>query len=198
MRKIGYARVSTQDQSLEVQRRALGAAGCHIVLEEKITGTRRQGREQLDLALKLLTQGDMLVVTRLDRLGRSMRDLANIVFEIEGKGASLHVTEQEVDTATPAGRAFFGMLSVFAQFETDVRAERQREGIARAKLEFRDDGKPKYAGRAKKVNYAAIREALSSGARPSQIARDLGINRSTVYNAKFGGQRGRKYQQQKH
>ena len=84
-------------------------------------------------ALKVLTKGDTLVVLRLDRLGRSLRDLANIAHEIEQAGAHLRVIEQSVDTATSASRAFFGMLAVFAQFETDVRRERQEDGIARAK-----------------------------------------------------------------
>jgi DNA invertase Pin-like site-specific DNA recombinase len=83
------------------------------------------------LALKVLSEGDTLVVTRLDRLGRSLRDLANIAHEIEAKGAALRVLEQSVDTSTSAGKAFFGMLAVFAQFETDVRRERQAEGIGR-------------------------------------------------------------------
>ena len=132
-RRIGYARVSTQDQNLRSQKSALKKDGCAIVFEEKRSGTERNGREQLELALKVLVKGDTLVVTRLDRLGRSMRDLANIVHEIETAGGNLRVIEQSVDTGTSAGRAFFGMLAVFAQFETDVRRERQAEGIHRAK-----------------------------------------------------------------
>src|SRR5688572_7093153 len=106
-RMIGYARVSTTDQDLTVQRAALEKAGCSIVLEEKITGTKRDGREQLELAMKLLTKGDVLTVTRLDRLGRSLRDLSNIAHELQEKGAALRVIEQSVDTSTSAGRAFF-------------------------------------------------------------------------------------------
>jgi len=128
-RRIGYARVSTGDQHLLVQNRALEADGCAIVFEETVNGTKRDGRDQLQLALKVLMSGDTLVVTRLDRLGRSLRDLANIAHEIEGKNASLRVLEQAVDTSTSAGKAFFGMLAVFAQFETDVRRERQAEGL---------------------------------------------------------------------
>ena len=132
-RRIGYARVSTDDQNLAIQKSALDKDGCAIIFEEKRSGTKRNGRDQLDLALKVLSKGDTLVVTRLDRLGRSLRDLANIAHEIELAGAHLRVIEQSVDTATSAGRAFFGMLAVFAQFETDVRRDRQAEGIARAK-----------------------------------------------------------------
>ena len=111
-RRIGYARVSTDDQDLAIQKTALDKHGCAIVFEEKRSGTRRTGREQLELALKVLTKGDTLVVTRLDRLGRSLRDLANITHEIETAGANLRMIEQSVDTGTSAGRAFFGMLAV--------------------------------------------------------------------------------------
>jgi DNA invertase Pin-like site-specific DNA recombinase len=184
-RSIGYARVSSKDQNLEVQRAALSEAGCAIILEEKITGTKRDGREQLDLALKLLEKGDTLVVVRLDRLGRSMRDLANIAFEIQNKGAALKVIEQPVDTSTIAGRAFFGMLSTFAEFETDVRRERQSEGIARVKSnrERRKDGKLKYAGRAQTVDRDAVRQAIASGRGPAEIAREMGISRMSVWRA---------------
>jgi DNA invertase Pin-like site-specific DNA recombinase len=184
-RLIGYARVSTTDQNLDVQRTALTDAGCGIILEEKITGTKRDGREQLGLALKLLEKGDTLVVVRLDRLGRSMRDLANIAYEIQNKGAALKVIEQPVDTSTIAGRAFFGMLSTFAEFETDVRRERQLEGIARVKRngERRKDGKLKYAGRAPAVDRDAIRQAIASGRKPAVVARDMGISRMSVWRA---------------
>ena len=126
-RRIGYARVSTDDQNLAIQKATLDKDGCAIAFEEKRSGTKRNGRDQLDLALKVLSPGDTLVVTRLDRLGRSLRDLANIAHEIEVAGAHLRVVEQSVDTATSAGRAFFGMLAVFAQFETDVRRDRCRQ-----------------------------------------------------------------------
>ena len=105
-RKIGYARVSSVDQDLAIQKAALERDGCAIVFEEKISGTKRDGRDQLQLALKVLSEGDTLVVTRLDRLGRSLRDLANIAHEIEGKKAALRVLEQSVDTSTrPARRS---------------------------------------------------------------------------------------------
>ena len=130
---IGYARVSSTDQDLAVQREALGRAGAGVIFEEKASGTKRDGRSELEKVLSVLGEGDALVVTRLDRLGRSMRDLANIAHEIEQAGAHLKVIEQSVDTSTAAGRAFYGMLAVFAAFETDVRRERQLEGIALAK-----------------------------------------------------------------
>src|SRR5215468_9551516 len=130
---LGYARVSTADQNLTTQRQALKGAGVATIFEEKASGTKRDGRTELQKVLGVLSDGDTLVVTRLDRLGRSLRDLANVAHEIEEAGANLKVIEQSVDTSTAAGRAFFGMLAVFAAFETDVRRERQMEGIALAK-----------------------------------------------------------------
>ena len=175
MRQIGYARVSTTDQDLAVQKAELERAGCAIIFEEKRTGTKRAGRHQLELALKVLMAGDKLVVTRLDRLGRSLRDLANITHEIEAAGAHLKVIEQSVDTATSAGRAFFGMLAVFAQFETDVRRDRQAEGIAQAKKAG------KYAGGKQRIDRQAILKGLAEGKGPTEVALALGVSRMSVY-----------------
>ena len=174
-RRIGYARVSTDDQDLSIQKAALDRDGCAIVFEEKRSGTKRDGRDQLDLALKVLTKGDTLVVARLDRLGRSLRDLANIAYEIDVAGAHLRVVEQSVDTATSAGRAFFGMLAVFAQFETDVRRERQAEGIDRAKKEGA------YTGAKPRIDRREVMQLVQAGQGPAAVARQLGISRMSVY-----------------
>ncbi len=174
-RRIGYARVSTEDQDLAIQKCALEKDGCAIVFEEKKSGTKRQDRKQLELALKVLTKGDKLVVLRLDRLGRSLRDLANIAHEIENVGAHLRVIEQSVDTSTSAGRAFFGMLAVFAQFETDVRRERQSEGISRAKKNgIYKGGKPR-------IDRDRVADLIGQGHGPASVARLLGISRMSVY-----------------
>lgn len=175
VRRIGYARVSTDDQDLSIQKAALETEGCVIVFEEKRSGTKRDGRAQLELALKVLVKGDTLVVTRLDRLGRSLRDLTNIAHEIEAAGAHLKVIEQSVDTATSAGRAFFGMLAVFAQFETDVRRERQAEGIAKAKR------KGVYTGGKPRIDRRAVLDCLAADQRPAAVARSLGVSRMSVY-----------------
>ena len=174
-RRIGYARVSTDDQDLAIQNAALKKDGCAIVFEEKRSGTKRDGRDQLQLAMKVLTKGDSLVVTRLDRLGRSLRDLANIAHEIEALGANLRVLEQSVDTATSAGRAFFGMLAVFAQFETDVRRERQAEGIAKAKKAG------VYNGAKPRIDRDKVLALINAGNGPAAAARALGISRMTIY-----------------
>lgn len=174
-RRIGYARVSTDDQDLAIQQGALARDGCAIVFEEKRSGTKRDGRDQLDLALKVLMKGDTLVVTRLDRLGRSLRDLANIAHEIDSVGAHLRVIEQSVDTATSAGRAFFGMLAVFAQFETDVRRDRQAEGIARAKKSG------VYTGGKPRIDRQKVLDKLGAGSGPAAVARALGVSRMSIY-----------------
>ena len=162
-------------EDLAIQNAGLEKDGCAIVFEEKRSGTKRDGRDQLQLALKVLTQGDSLVVTRLDRLGRSLRDLANIAHEIEALGANLRVIEQSVDTATSAGRAFFGMLAVFAQFETDVRRERQAEGIAKAKTAG------VYTGAKPRIDRDQVLALINAGTGPAAAARALGVSRMSIY-----------------
>ena len=129
----GYARVSTFDQDLAIQQAALKAAGCAVIRAETASGTRRDGRTELQVLLDFLHAGDTLVVTRIDRLARSVKDLQDIVHELKAKGIALRATEQPVDTGSAAGKAFLDMLGVFAEFETDLRRERQLEGIHAAK-----------------------------------------------------------------
>src|SRR5947207_13515521 len=123
----GYARVSSCDQSLPVQEDALKAAGCQTIRSEKVTGTTRDGRTELAILMDFIRQGDTLVVTRIDRLARSIGDLQDIVRGLKAKGAMLKATEQPIDTSTAAGKCFLDMLGVFAEFETNLRRERQRE-----------------------------------------------------------------------
>jgi DNA invertase Pin-like site-specific DNA recombinase len=172
---IGYARVSTDDQDCTIQEEALRAAGCTVVRSEKRSGTTSVGREELDTVLDFLQPGYTLMVTRIDRLARSVADLERIVATVKGKGAHLRATEQPIDTSTPAGTAFLQMLGVFAQFETAIRRERQMEGIAKAKA------KGAYKGRPAKIEPAIIRAALATGESPSAISKRLKVARSTVY-----------------
>jgi DNA invertase Pin-like site-specific DNA recombinase len=130
---IGYARVSTTDQNLEIQEAALEAAGCEVIRSEKRSGSSTAGRAELETILDFLRSGDVLMVTRIDRLARSIGDLQDIVRAVKAKGAALKATEQPIDTSTAAGKAFLDMLGVFAEFETNLRKERQLEGIAKAK-----------------------------------------------------------------
>jgi DNA invertase Pin-like site-specific DNA recombinase len=179
----GYARVSSIDQNLDLQREALRAAGCEIVREEKMSGTSRKGRSELETLLQFLRKGDTLLVTRVDRLARSVKDLQDIVHELKAKGVTLRATEQPIDTSTPAGKAFLDMLAVFAEFETAIRRERQLEGIAKAKKAG------VYKGRKRSVDAAKVRELKAQGAKPTEIARQLGIARASVYLALKGGLR---------
>jgi DNA invertase Pin-like site-specific DNA recombinase len=175
MSKIGYARVSTLDQSLELQREALHAAGCAVIREEKKSGTSTQGRAELQNVLEFLRKGDELFVTRIDRLARSIGDLQDIVRAIGAKGATLRATEQPIDTSTAAGKAFLDMLGVFAEFETNLRKERQLEGIAAAKA------KGVYKGRPPSIKAAEIAALKAEGLGATEIAARLKIGRASVY-----------------
>jgi DNA invertase Pin-like site-specific DNA recombinase len=172
---VGYARVSSADQCTGIQEAALTAAGAGVVFAETVSGTTRDGRGELAKVLGVLGKGDPLAVVRLDRLGRSLRDLANIGHEIDKAGAHLRVLEQSVDTSTPAGRAFFGMLAVFAAFETDVRRERQAEGIAKARVES------VYKGRQPSIERDRVQALKAQGLGPAAIAKAMGISRQSVY-----------------
>ena len=176
----GYARVSTADQDLSLQKTALRAAGCEVIRTEKKSGATRQGRTELDTLLEFMRVGDTLVVTRVDRLARSIGDLQDVVRTLKAKGASLRATEQPIDTSTAAGKAFLDMLGVFAEFETNLRRERQMEGIAAAKARGVYKGK----GRTPTIDAAEVRRLHEEEKlRPSAIARRLNIGRASVYRA---------------
>ena len=180
MPHYGYARVSSLDQDLTLQEETLRAAGCHVVRAEKRSGAGREGRTELRLLLDFLHAGDTLVVTRVDRLARSVKDLQDIVHELRAKGVALKATEQPIDTGSAAGKAFLDMLGVFPEFETNLRKERQMEGIAKAKAAG------VYKGRPPSVDRAKVADLKAQGYGPSQIARKLGIGRASVYRALEG------------
>lgn len=178
MAVVGYARVSSVGQSLDIQESALRDAGCDIIFSETRTGTTQAGREELRRALEYVRDGDVFLVSRIDRLARSVSDLSEIVSALAAKGVGFRALQQgEFDTTTATGRLFLTMLGAFAEFETNLRRERQMEGIAKAKAEG------KYAGRPKTVDVVAIRDLRREGVRPSEIARRLAVSRSTVYEA---------------
>jgi DNA invertase Pin-like site-specific DNA recombinase len=175
MARVGYARVSTTDQDLSAQVERLKEAGCEIIRSEKVTGTTRKGRSELASVLEFLRRGDELVVTRIDRLARSIGDLQDIVRELKRKGAFLRAADQPIDTSTAAGKAFLDMLGVFAEFETNLRRERQLEGIARAKA----DGV--YRGGKRRIDREAVWQLRKAGKGPTEISQALGISRMHVY-----------------
>ena len=178
MALYGYARVSTNDQDFTLQEQALRAAGCEVIRAEKVTGTSRTDRTELQVLLDFLRRGDTLVVTRIDRLARSIKDLQDIVYTLKERGVTLKAIEQPIDTRSAAGKAFLDMLGVFAEFETNLRRERQIEGIAAAK------SRGVYRGRKPSVNTAEIqRLRLEDKLGATEIARRLGVGRATVYRA---------------
>jgi DNA invertase Pin-like site-specific DNA recombinase len=176
-RTFGYARVSTTDQDLTIQVEALERAGCDIIEREKVSGTSRKVRGELERLLQFLGEGDTLVVTRIDRLARSIGDLQDIVRDLKAKGVALRATEQPIDTSTAAGKAFLDILGVFAEFETNLRRERQMEGIEKAKKAG------VYKGGSHSVDAKRVQELKAAGMKPTVIARELGISRASVYLA---------------
>jgi DNA invertase Pin-like site-specific DNA recombinase len=177
MTTIGYARVSTTEQDLTVQIGALKAAGCDVIRKEKASGTSTKGGTELATILDFIREGDTLVVTRIDRLARSIADLQDIVRTLKARGAALRATEQPINTATAAGKCFLDMLGVFAEFETNLRRERQLEGIAKAKAAG------VYKGRKPTISGAEIRKLKKDGLGATEIAKRLGIGRASVYRA---------------
>ena len=175
--KYGYARVSSSGQDLTIQVEALTNAGCETIRQEKVSGTSTQGRDELNTLLDFLRDGDELVVTRVDRLARSIRDLQNIVYDLDKKGVVLSATEQPIQTNTSAGKCFLDMLGVFSEFETNLRKERQMEGIAKAKE------RGVYKGRKPSVDVEQVKALKESGLGASAIAKEMGIGRASVYRA---------------
>ncbi len=174
---VGYGRTSTIEQAagLEAQRRDLAACGCEEVFEEQVSSVER--REELDKALKFVRKGDTLVVTKLDRLARSVPDLVKIMGRLEEKGASLRILAMNLDTDTPTGRLLINLVGSIAQFEREIMLERQREGIAKAK------GEGKYKGRAKTARAKTddVLALFKAGKGASEIAKEVGIGRASVY-----------------
>lgn len=177
--EIGYARTSTFEQvaGLEAQQRDLEAAGCKKIFAEQISSVAQ--RDQLDAAIDYLRDGDSLVVTKLDRLARSMRDLFATVDRIKAKGASLRILAMNFDTSTATGKLMLNVLGSVAEFEREVMLERQREGVAKAKAEGKFKGRAPTA-RAKAADVEAM---LAAGESPTSVAKKLGIGRSSVYRA---------------
>lgn len=177
---VGYARTSTAEQvaGLEAQERDLRAAGAEKVFAEQVSAVGK--RERMDAALDFVREGDVLLVTKPDRLARSVADLLTIVARLEGKGVALRILSMggaAVDTGTPTGKLMLTMLAAVAAFERDLMLERQREGIAKAKAEGRYRGRAPTARR----QAEAVRALRAEGVGPTEIARRLKISRSSVF-----------------
>jgi DNA invertase Pin-like site-specific DNA recombinase len=182
--KIGLARVSTRDQHPEAQEDALRAAGCEQVFTDKASGTlaRRPGLEK---ALLIARRGDQIVVTKLDRLGRSLEHLIELSKILQDRGVDLVVLDQGIDTSTPAGRLFFSIIGAIAEFEHALMSERTRDGLAAARARGRTGGqKPRLGPRQVRLARQMYDETDQDGKRRytvQQIAEEFGVTRPTIY-----------------
>ena len=176
--KVGYARVSSNGQNLNSQIEALEKAGCEKIFKEKKSGTQSVNREELQNALDFVRNGDTLIVTRLDRCSRNVKDLHQIIETLNKKEVAFKATEQEIDTSTSAGRLMIGLLSIVSAFETDLRAERQADGIASAKKRgVKFGSSPKLT----EVDLQEILELKETTEMTNEaIANKFGIARSTL------------------
>ena len=176
---VGYARTSTLDQTagLEAQERDLTVAGCTKVFVEQVSSVDLQAREKLSEALEFIREGDALVVTKLDRLARSVAHLMELLEMIEANGASLRILSMGIDTSTATGKLMLTMLGGVAEFERSIMLERQREGIAKAKAQGKYKGR-KPTAKAKADEVLKLHEEGIGG---TEIAKRLGIGRASVY-----------------
>jgi len=171
--KVGLARVSSVGQNLDSQIVALKEYGCEKIFTEKKSGTTTKGREALREWIEFTREGDCGVVTRIDRCSRSVLDLQLIVRELEDKGVTFAATEQSINTRTPEGKCFLNMLSVFSEFETSIRKERQMDGIRVNKHKFR--------GRGQTIDISRVKTLKDEGLGATAIAKKMNIDRTSVY-----------------
>lgn len=176
---IGYARVSTVEQNTDLQHQALKAAGCEQIFEDHLSGTT-QKRPGLDQALELIGAGDVLVVWRLDRLGRSLPHLIEVIGAIGDRNAGFRSLTESIDTTTAGGRLVFHMMGALAEFERSLIQERTRAGLAAAKSRGVVGGRPRALSKAK---VAHARKLIEAGESPGDVAKSLGVGRSTLYRA---------------
>jgi len=178
--RIGYSRVSTTDQNPDSQKDALNRAGVDQLFIERFTGTKAS-RPEWDQVKKILRTGDTLVVTRLDRLGRSSKDLLEIGEWLQSKGVELEAVDQPINTSTPEGRMFFTILAAFAQFERDLIVARTRDGLAAARARGRKGGRKSALS---PMQIDAIRNLYEGGETTvAEIAKAFKVSRPTVYRA---------------
>jgi len=178
--RFGYGRVSTLDQNLEAQADALTAAGANKLFIEKITGTKTS-RPELDKLREQMRHGDTLVITRLDRLGRSAKDLLSISGELEDNGVALEVLEQNINTTTPEGKLFFTLIAAFAEFEHSLMVARTKDGLAAARARGRVGGRKPKLTVAQKKHVKKLYDERELTVR--EIAEMFNITPPTVYAA---------------
>lgn len=180
--KIGYARVSTQDQELGLQLDALEQEGCEKIYQEKVSGAAK-ARPQLEGLLEHLRKGDVVVVWKLDRLARSLKDLVSLVNQIQEKGASFRSVNDQIDTTSAHGKFTFHIFASLAEFERDIIRERTKAGLAAARARGRVGGRPK--GLSKKAQHKSMLAKqlyLERELSISEICEQLSISKGTLYN----------------
>ncbi len=181
--KIGYARVSTEEQNLDRQLDSLKEAGCEKIFQEKITGTKRE-RPELDKMLDHLRSGDLIIISDLTRLSRSVKDLFSLVDQIEKRGANIKsLKESWMDTSTPQGKLMFTIFAGISQFERDLISQRTLEGLAAARARGRNGGRPKKDEKVIKLALKMYREKTYSIA---EITKSTGVSKTTIY--RYAGQ----------
>jgi len=178
---VGYARVSSVGQSLDVQLDKLKRAGCTRIYSEKRSGKQADGRPELQACLQFLREGDTVVISRLDRMARSVLDLAKIADLLKKKGVALRVVDQAIDTGTPEGKLMFSLLAGFAEFENDIRAERQADGIAKAKEKGVAFGRKRALTQEQCQRIRTLREEEKFSV--AQLAERFNVGIATVYRS---------------
>ncbi|GHG04567.1 recombinase family protein [Streptomyces hydrogenans] len=184
--RIGYGRVSTTDQNLDAQRTALEVAGCEEIYLDQISG-KLTNRPELDKVMTRLRAGDTLVITKLDRLGRSLKHLLEVSAELEARTVDLVVLDQGLDTSTPVGRFMFQILGAVAEFERSLNVERTMDGLASARAKGKVGGRKSALTPAQVRHARFMRDERDEDGRPrhtvQEIADELGVGRATIYRA---------------
>ncbi|MDF3982891.1 recombinase family protein [Luteibacter sp. PPL554] len=178
---VGYARVSSAGQSLDVQLDKLRSHGCDRIFSEKRSGRQAEGRPELQACLQFVRAGDTLVISRLDRMARSVLDLAKIVDLLRQKGVVLKVLDQSIDTGTSEGKLMFSLLASFAEFENDIRAERQADGISKAKQKGIVFGRKRALTIEQRERIRTLREEEAFSV--AQLAERFNVGTATIYRA---------------
>jgi DNA invertase Pin-like site-specific DNA recombinase len=174
---IGYARISTQDQDLSLQTAALEKAGCEKIFTDKISGNKTD-RPGLNLAFSHLRPGDTLVIWKLDRLGRGVKSLIDLITKLESQKINFQSLTEQIDTSTPTGRFFFHVMASFAQMERELIIERTRAGLAAARQKGRIGGRKRLMTNSK---IEAAKKLFKAGELPKDIAKNLGVSIPTLY-----------------
>lgn len=174
---IGYARVSTQDQNLTLQIEALARAGCKKIFDDKITGSRAE-RPGLVKVLEMLREGDTLVVWKLDRLGRSVKNLVDLIGDLDKQGIQFKSLTDSIDTSTTSGRFFFHVMASLAEMERELTIERTRAGLEIARQLGRKGGRKRLMTNSK---IESAKKLLDSGVPPRDVAKNLGVSVPTLY-----------------